>query len=118
MVNGVPRVRDFFLSSRAECSGVSGVCRDDAAGFIDDISEVSSDTAEGFTVIRYRKPLVPSDVAVSSADGGAIDQIVSTEAGVATFIVWVSPCMAGSLVDDSAGLCSCMYLIALFLSSS
>ena len=86
MVNGVPRVRDFFMSSRAECAGDSGVCPDDAAGFTDDISEVSSDSAEGYTVFRYRKPLVPSD-----ATGGAVDQIVSTEAGVMTFIVWVSP---------------------------
>lgn len=80
------------MDQRAQCSGVSGVCRDDAAGFTDDILEVSgeSDEETGITVIRYKKPIAPSDSSQTSNAGVLVDQTLSVEAGVETFIVWVS----------------------------
>ena len=92
MVNGQPRVRDFYMDSRAQCSGVSGVCRDDAGGFTDDVSEVSGETdaESGVTVIRYKKPLAPSDAGQTTTAGAAVDQALNIAAGVQTFVVWVS----------------------------
>ena len=93
-VNGQPRVRDFYMDSRAQCSGVSGVCRDDAGGFTDDVLEVSGETdaESGVTVIRYKKPLTPTDAGQTTTGGAAVDQALSIAAGVETFIVWVSRC--------------------------
>ncbi|KAL3912541.1 MAG: hypothetical protein SGILL_006840, partial [Bacillariaceae sp.] len=108
MFNGAPRVRDFFMDSRAQCSGVAGVCRDDAAGFTDDILSVGGEVDEesGVTIIRYKKPLSPTDLGSTTNAGVAVDQGLSIAAGVSTFIAWaigpVSPDTGNALFHATA----------------
>jgi DOMON domain len=85
---GQPRVRDFFMDQRAQCSGTSGVCRDTAVQFTDDVAEVSGDSQDGITVIRYRKPVSPTDTGLLSSAGVDVDQTVIVEPGVEQFIAW------------------------------
>lgn len=81
---GTYRARDFYMSSRSQCSNATGVCPDtDGDGAVDDVNatSISGDRDQGVTVIRYQKSLVPSDAF-------GIDIPISAGAGDVTFINW------------------------------
>ena len=81
---GTYRARDFYMSSRSQCSNGTGVCPDtDSDGAVDDVNatSISGDRDQGVTVIRYQKSLVPSDAF-------GIDSPISAVAGEVTFINW------------------------------
>ena len=86
MYNGVARARDFFISNRSQCSGVSGVCPDTRNGKTDDVklNSVSGERKNGITLVRYIRPLTPTDV----NDSLPSDSRISVTAGVSTYIVW------------------------------
>jgi hypothetical protein len=87
---GAARARDFFMDGRAQCNGVSGVCSDSGSGFADDVTGVSGEKDFGLSLVRYTRPLVPSDTSASSPGGQpmAVDQSISIAAGIETFIAW------------------------------
>lgn len=61
-VDGQPRATDIFIDSRAQCNGETGVCPDSTMGFTNDISNVSGEQDCGVTLVRYTRPLTPSDL--------------------------------------------------------
>lgn len=84
------RARDFYLSNRSQCSNGNGVCPDTSQSTgVDDVSSVSGerDSALGVTVVRYKKPITPSDVGETVA-GAAVDLPISIAPGAMTFVVW------------------------------
>eukprot|EP00934_Nitzschia_sp_Nitz4_P009271 Nitzschia sp. Nitz4//scaffold34_size148208//9904//13263//NITZ4_002957-RA/size148208-augustus-gene-0.67-mRNA-1//-1//CDS//3329548726//9261//frame0 len=86
---GEPRARDYFMDAQAQCSGISGVCPDDNySEYVNDISNVSGEKDSGLTLVRYTRPLVPSDVSGSSSRGESIDKSIVTTSGVETYIAW------------------------------
>jgi hypothetical protein len=99
-IDGTARARDFFMDGRSPCSGVSGVCSDSGSGFTDDVTGVSGEKDLGLTVVRYSRPLVPSDISARSPGGQStsVDQSISVAAGVETFIAW-----ALGPIDPSSG---------------
>ena len=80
MFNGTFRARDFYLNDRSQCSGVIGVCPDSRNG-TDDVKNgsVSGVRENGITLVRYIRPLRPSDTH---------DSAIRVTKGVETFIVW------------------------------
>jgi hypothetical protein len=99
-IDGTARARDFFMDGRSPCSGVSGVCSDSGSGFTDDVTGVSGEKDLGLTLVRYTRPLVPSDISARSPGGQStsVDQNISVAAGVETFIAW-----ALGPIDPSSG---------------
>jgi hypothetical protein len=87
--NGTYRARDFYLNNRSQCSGVNGVCPDSRNGKDDvKIGSVSGDREQGITVVRYIRPLIPSDINESAPFGSRIDRSIVVSSGVETYIVW------------------------------
>ena len=81
---GTYRARDFYMSSRSQCSAGTGVCPDtDTDGATDDVNATSikGDRGLGVTIVRYSKALVPKDAF-------GIDSPISTTAGDVTFVNW------------------------------
>lgn len=76
------RVRDFYISDRSRCSNGVGVCPDTDMQATDDVDMVSGEEDMGLTLIRYRTPIVQSDV------DSMLDVSYSVEPGVSTFVVW------------------------------
>ena len=68
----------FLKSSTAQCNGVSGVCPDTEGGHANDVSNVSSEEDFGLTLIRYTRPLVPTDAWTTSSLGEAVDMSIPT----------------------------------------
>ena len=89
------RARDFKMTARAQCSNQQGVCPDtDSAQCTNDAQDVSGERESGVTLVRFKKPLVPTDIALES-----VDRAIPVEAGVSTAIVWaIGP------TDSSTGL--------------
>lgn len=89
MYNGTFRARDFYLNNRSQCSGINGVCPDSRNG-TDDVKSgsVSGERDQGITVVRYIRPLIPSDVNDSAPSASRIDQSIRVASGVETYIVW------------------------------
>lgn len=87
MAEGTARAQDFYLSAQAQCSGTTGVCPDSgtSANATNDITAVSGEREFGVTLIRYTKPLVPSQVDEQVGDT-PIDR--RFEPGTPTFVVW------------------------------
>lgn len=89
--NSGPRARDFFMDQRAQCNGQAGVCADTTTGgFTSDISNVSGEKDDdfGLTLVRFTRPLIPTDRAATSSRGESIDKSISTTPGIPTYIVW------------------------------
>ena len=88
--NSGPRARDFFMDQRAQCNGQAGVCADTAGGFTSDIGNVSGEKDDefGLTLVRFTRPLVPTDRTATSSRGESVDKSISTTPGIPTFIVW------------------------------
>lgn len=76
------------MDSRAQCSGVAGVCADTDGGFANDVSAVSGELDSGLTLVRYTRPLVPSNLGESSSRGEAVDKSIPSTPGTETYIVW------------------------------
>lgn len=68
-----------------QCSNGDGVCPDGRFSLINDITGVSGESDLGLVVIRYTRPLDPSD-AMELEQGVAIDRSISLDGP--TFIVW------------------------------
>ena len=97
--NGEARARDFFMTAQAQCANAQGVCPDtDVDSGVDDAMNVSGERNFGLTLVRFKKPLLPSNVDLDVA-GNSADRLISAETGVSTFIVW-----ALGPVDASTGL--------------
>lgn len=89
MYNGTFRARDFYLNNRSQCSGSNGVCPDSRNGTDDvKIGSVNGDREQGITVIRYIRPLIPSDINVNAPSDSRIDRSINISRGVDTYIVW------------------------------
>jgi hypothetical protein len=90
MYNGTFRARDFYLINRSQCSGVSGVCPDTRNGSTDDVKvgSVSGERDQGITLVRYKRPLTPSDVNDTLPSDRRIDRSIPVGFGVSTYIVW------------------------------
>jgi hypothetical protein len=90
MYNGTFRARDFYLINRSQCSGVSGVCPDTRNGSTDDVKvgSVSGERDQGITLVRYKRPLIPSDVNDALPQDSRIDRSIPVGFGVSTYIVW------------------------------
>jgi DOMON domain len=89
MYNGTFRARDFYLNNRSQCSGINGVCPDSRNG-TDDVKKgsVNGDRDQGITVVRYIRPLIPSDIDDSAPSDSRIDRSISVTSRVETYIVW------------------------------
>lgn len=87
--DGEFRAQDFALLARSQCAaGGSGVCPDtESSGGTNDIvpDSVSGEQDSGLLLIRYKKPIVGSDVPIN---GVAVDQTFSVEPGQMTQVVW------------------------------
>lgn len=79
MTESGPRVQDIFLDSRAQCNGVSGVCPDTEGGFVNDASNVFGEEDSGLTLIRYVRPLVPTDNGVLTSRGEPVDMTIPSQ---------------------------------------
>lgn len=88
--NGTYRARDFYLINRSQCSGVSGVCPDTRNGKTDDVkmNSVSGERSQGITLVRYIRPLIPTDVDDSLPSDSRIDRSILVAPGVSTYVVW------------------------------
>jgi hypothetical protein len=49
------------------------------------------DEESGIAIFRYKKPISPTDITQTTSSGISVDQSLSVEVGVQTFVVWVSP---------------------------
>ena len=89
MYNGTFRARDFYLNNRSQCSGMNGVCPDSRNG-TDDVKtgSISGELDQGITLVRYVRPLVPSDVNDSAPPETRIDRSIRISSGEFTYIVW------------------------------
>lgn len=89
MYNGTFRARDFYLNNRSQCSGINGVCPDSRNG-TDDVKNgsVNGERDQGITVIRYIRPLIPSDINNNIPSDSRIDRSINVTRGVDTYIVW------------------------------
>jgi DOMON domain len=89
MYNGTFRARDFYLNNRSQCSGLNGVCPDARNG-TDDVKfgSVSGEREQGVTLVRYTRPLTPSDINDSAPSNSRIDRSIPVSSGVETYIVW------------------------------
>jgi hypothetical protein len=76
MTDSGPRAQDIFLDQRAQCNGEAGVCPDTEMDFTNDVTGVSGDQDFGLTVIRYTRPLVPTDAGEVSSLNGDVDQSI------------------------------------------
>jgi DOMON domain len=78
MYNGTYRARDFYLINRSQCSGVSGVCPDTRNGKTDDVKvgSVSGERDQGITLVRYIRPLTPTDVNDSLPSDSRFDRSI------------------------------------------
>lgn len=78
------------MDSRAQCDGTAGVCLDSGSGFADDVTAVSGEQDFGLTLVRYTRPLVPSDISATTSPSSQIlvDKNISIATGVPTFIAW------------------------------
>ena len=85
--SGEPRVRDFYIEARSQCSQGGGVCPDTEGGFINDRSAVEGSQDFGLTLIKYRRPLIPVDMGLL-VGGQSVDKSISSTPGEETFIVW------------------------------
>ena len=72
-----PRAQDIFMDQRAQCNGDAGVCPDTEMGFTNDANDVSGEQDFGLTLIRYTRPLVPTDAGEVSFLNGDVDQSIS-----------------------------------------
>lgn len=92
MYNGSYRARDYYLINRSQCSGVSGVCPDTRNGKTDDvkINSVSGERNQGITLVRYVRPLTPTDVNDNLPSDSRIDRSISVASGISTYIVWAT----------------------------
>ena len=92
MYNGTYRARDYYLINRSQCSGVSGVCPDTRNGKTDDvkINSVSGERNQGITLVRYVRPLTPTDVNDNLPSDSRIDRSISVASGISTYIVWAT----------------------------
>jgi DOMON domain len=88
--NGTFRARDFYLINRSQCSGISGVCPDTRNGKTDDvkINSVSGERSQGITLVRFVRPLTPTDVNENLPSDSRIDRSIPVASGVSTYIVW------------------------------
>jgi hypothetical protein len=77
MTDSGPRAQDIFLDQRAQCNGVAGVCPDTERDFTSDANDVSGEQDFGLTLIRYTRPLVPTDVGKVSSLNEDVDQSLS-----------------------------------------
>ena len=86
---GQPRARDFYMSDRAQCSVETGVCPDTAGSFSNDIisNSVSGDRQDGLTLVRFSRPVVPSNVD-DETSGYAVDQAIKVQPGDLTSVIW------------------------------
>ena len=79
MTESGPRVQDIFLDSRAQCANAIGVCPDTEGGFTNDVSNVSGEEISGLTLIRYSRPIVPTDDEALTSIGVPVDRSIPTE---------------------------------------
>jgi hypothetical protein len=92
------RAVDFYLSAKQPCTNGAGVCADQPNGLTNDISLVSGgrDASTGITVVRYTRPLTPSNLG-ANVGGQAVDRSISVQPGESTFVVWaIGPVDGGS----------------------
>jgi hypothetical protein len=78
------------MNERSQCSTANGVCPDiDRSGAVNDVSEVSGDRVDGITLVRYKKPLIPTDIDETATAGAqTTDHLISVVPGETTFVVW------------------------------
>ena len=93
---GIYRAIDFYMNSRAQCANGDGVCPDTVSDLNNDSTAVSGEQGAGLTIVRYTRPLTPTDLD-GMVGGMTVDRSVSVEPGVATYIVWA----VGPIDDDS-----------------
>jgi hypothetical protein len=83
MTDSGPRVQDLFLDFRAQCNRVSGVvsgvCPDLVGGFTNDVRDVSAEQDLGITLIRYRRPLIPTDNGTLTSRSEPVDMTIPSE---------------------------------------
>lgn len=93
------RARDFYITAQAQCSVGTGVCPDENANTgVNDVGEVSGERESGVTLVRYKKPILPSNVDLDVA-GSPVDGVIAIDAGISTYVVWaIGP------VDAATGL--------------
>ena len=79
MANGSARVQDYFMDERVQCSRGVGVCPDTSLSFTNDLKTVSGVQDSGITLVRYTRPLSPSDSMQLSVRDSPIDRDISIE---------------------------------------
>ena len=89
LFEGFFRAVDYYINARAQCSNGDGVCPDAAfAGFTDDATDVSGERGAGVSVIRYKRPLIPTDADGAMVLGSRVDLPISANPGEETFVAW------------------------------
>ena len=77
------------MDTRAPCNVLAeGVCPDTAGNFTNDAINVSGEESSGLTLIRYSRPIVPTDNGTLTSLGEAVDMTIPVQPGIDTFIVW------------------------------
>jgi hypothetical protein len=77
MTDSGPRAQDIFMDQRAQCNGVAGVCYDTEMDFTSDVTDVSGEQDVGLTLIRYTRPLVPTDVGQVTSLNESVDKSIT-----------------------------------------
>ena len=74
--SGKFRARDFYMNDRSQCNGENVVCPDtERVCAVYDVSAVSGERDLGCTLVRYKKPLTPSDVNATAVAGSELTSL-------------------------------------------
>ena len=86
---GSPRARDYYMNNRGQCSVDTGVCPDENASFMNDVTSdsVSGEREQGLTLVRYQRPAAPSNVN-DLLTGYTVDRAMNVQSGELTTVVW------------------------------